>query len=643
MSVTSSPFDRPRRWDAPFSDEMTGADVQRLLQRPPFRDMNPETFPRSASLFDVLKNDARIRQYKKGEIIVREGDYGTSAFLVLEGSAQVVLSPALPPSDVGRREASRRGLFRALAQLWTNSREDEVARKKDRRGFVTTQHKEDTQEVRVILQDVPRILDKHRTATIHKDDFFGEIAALSRIPRTATIFAAEDGTELLEIRWQGVRDLMRYDPKLRQHIDRIYRERALSTYLAEIPFLKYLSEEGKQQVMAATQFETYGEYDWSGDYKKLLQSGEAAAREQTIAREGDYPNGVVLVRAGFARLTQQYGTGHRTLNYLGSGGLYGFDEIAHNWQSPGHTVALQHSLRVIGYTHVIVIPSAVMTSVVLPSLPKELLPAPIVEHGGSTSPFSSSPFPGGGSASPFSRAGTASSAKSASPFSSSPFPAAGSASPFLRPPAGGSGSPFSRSPFAANGAKARVKLKEPPEAQVGSELMEFVTEGRFFNGTASMVIDLNRCTRCDDCVRACASTHDNNPRFLRHGPIQDNLMFVQACMHCADPVCMIGCPTGAIHRDAFEGDVVINPATCIGCSACANNCPYGSIRMVEVRDENGALLLANNDARPIVKATKCDLCLDQYGGPACERACPHDALRRINLNTLDEFAAWLHG
>jgi Fe-S-cluster-containing dehydrogenase component len=158
-----------------------------------------------------------------------------------------------------------------------------------------------------------------------------------------------------------------------------------------------------------------------------------------------------------------------------------------------------------------------------------------------------------------------------------------------------------------------------------------------------MAIDLNRCTRCDDCVRACAATHDNNPRFLRFGPVHDNIMFAQSCMHCADPVCMIGCPTGAIHRDAFEGDVVINPATCIGCSACANNCPYGSIRMVEIRDESGNILVASNDAKPIMKATKCDLCLDQYGGPACERACPHDAMKRINLNTLDEFAAWLHG
>jgi Fe-S-cluster-containing dehydrogenase component len=340
----------------------------------------------------------------------------------------------------------------------------------------------------------------------------------------------------------------------------------------------------------------------------------------------------VLIRAGFARLTQQYGTGHRTLNYLGSGGLYGFDEIAHNWQNPGKSIALQHSLRVIGYTHVIVIPAAVMTAVVLPSLPMELLPAPVVEMQGTGSPFARGN-------------GSAAAPANASPFSRSPFGGSSTASPFSRTPtptSTSSATPFSRMPF-ANLSAIKVKLKEPPEAQVGSDLMEFLTENRFFNGTQSMVIDLNRCTRCDDCVRACAATHDNNPRFLRFGPVHDHLMFAQSCMHCADPVCMIGCPTGAIHRDAFEGDVVINPATCIGCSACANNCPYGSIRMVEIRDEKGAILLASTDAKPIMKATKCDLCLDQYGGPACERACPHDAMKRINLNTLDEFAAWLHG
>ena len=58
----------------------------------------------------------------------------------------------------------------------------------------------------------------------------------------------------------------------------------------------------------------------------------------------------------------------------------------------------------------------------------------------------------------------------------------------------------------------------PRRGEIDTELLEFLVEKRFINGTASMVIDLDRCTRCDDCVRACAAAHDNNPRFLRHGP-----------------------------------------------------------------------------------------------------------------------------
>ena len=92
----------------------------------------------------------------------------------------------------------------------------------------------------------------------------------------------------------------------------------------------------------------------------------------------------------------------------------------------------------------------------------------------------------------------------------------------------------------------------------GENFLEFIVAQRFINGRATMLIDLDRCTRCDDCVRACAATHDNNPRFIRQGPEASGVMVASACMHCVDPVCMIGCPTGAIHRESFAGQVVIN-------------------------------------------------------------------------------------
>lgn len=92
---------------------------------------------------------------------------------------------------------------------------------------------------------------------------------------------------------------------------------------------------------------------------------------------------------------------------------------------------------------------------------------------------------------------------------------------------------------------------------------------------------------------------------------------------------MIGCPTGAISRTKDGGQVVVNSQTCIGCSTCANSCPYENIRMVE-RTHQGAQVV-DQKGNAVMQASKCDLCYDQVGGPACVRSCPHDALQRVSF------------
>jgi Fe-S-cluster-containing dehydrogenase component/CRP-like cAMP-binding protein len=570
MAVDPMGMKRPQRWDVPFGPAMTDADVDRLLAIPPFNRIDPERFPATVPLPGLFLNDARIVRYQNGDIVVRRGDYGNSAFFILSGTVRVeldLIDNPLPMSLLGRQRTKRKSLVRALAQLWSNHRQPEFRDPSRYRYDPSIAQRGSQNEVRIFLQDLPAVLDQHRTAALHAGQLFGELAALGRTPRTATVFA-EGSAELLEIRWQGLRDLMRRDEALKAHIDELFRERALLTFLRSMPLFAHLSAEQAQVVADNTQFESYGRYDEAGTFHELANPDgrPSLEHEPIIVEEGHYPNGLIMIRSGLARLSRRVNHGERTVNYLVPGQAYGLDELSKNWQGPEH-VPLPYTLRAVGYVNAVIVPTPIIEEFVFRQAP----------YARATLPVSAS---------------------------------------------------TARAPAAST-------------AQMDTDTLEFLVERHFINGTATMVIDLDRCTRCDDCVRACAATHDNNPRFLRQGPTHGHYMVANACMHCLDPVCMIECPTGAIHRDPGRGAVVINDRTCIGCTACARNCPYDAIRMVEIRDEDGNFFLDQNN-QPINKATKCNLCIDQRGGPACQRACPHDALKRVDMRDSKGLADWLN-
>ncbi len=105
---------------------------------------------------------------------------------------------------------------------------------------------------------------------------------------------------------------------------------------------------------------------------------------------------------------------------------------------------------------------------------------------------------------------------------------------------------------------------------------------------------------------------------------------------------MIGCPTGAIHRERKSGLVQINAPTCIGCKTCAESCPYDNIRMVQATNLQGRSKVDQASGLPILLASKCDLCQDRNGQPACQAACPHDALVRADLSDIGQVSQWAY-
>jgi Fe-S-cluster-containing hydrogenase component 2 len=151
-----------------------------------------------------------------------------------------------------------------------------------------------------------------------------------------------------------------------------------------------------------------------------------------------------------------------------------------------------------------------------------------------------------------------------------------------------------------------------------------------------MLIDLDRCTRCGQCVDACVSAHDDGrTRLYLDGPRFEKYLVPLSCRSCMDPVCMIGCPVGSINR-GDNGEIEIRD-WCIGCSLCADQCPYGSIQMsaleggLELTASQQALLGGEDIKTVNERAVVCDLCSSLPSkSPSCVYACPHDAAMRVN-------------
>ncbi|HEX5177160.1 MAG TPA: cyclic nucleotide-binding domain-containing protein, partial [Chthoniobacteraceae bacterium] len=122
----------------------------------------------------------------------------------------------------------------------------------------------------------------------------------------------------------------------------------------------------------------------------------------------------------------------------------------------------------------------------------------------------------------------------------------------------------------------RVQTDRERKLPVGLQLDEFIDQG-LFEAQNLLLIDLDNCTRCDACVNACADAHDGVTRLIRDGLRYDRFLVATACRSCRDPLCMTQCPVGSIRRK--ESLEIIIEDWCIGCSKCAELCPYGNINM----------------------------------------------------------------
>jgi Fe-S-cluster-containing dehydrogenase component/CRP-like cAMP-binding protein len=203
----------------------------------------------------------------------------------------------------------------------------------------------------------------------------------------------------------------------------------------------------------------------------------------------------------------------------------------------------------------------------------------------------------------------------------------------------------------------------PPEDKRTLTSTNKIIETGVVDSVNLLIMDMAKCIRCGNCSLACHKVHGHS-RLMRRGihierPVKPNsratqhVLMPSVCLHCQDPECLTGCPTGAIARFP-GGEIDIEPKTCIGCGDCATQCPYNAITMiplVEKVEKPGTLarlskffsLGETKLPEPVTDtenllAVKCNLCQGTGLNPpgakreaySCEENCPTGALLRVN-------------
>jgi CRP-like cAMP-binding protein/NAD-dependent dihydropyrimidine dehydrogenase PreA subunit/ferredoxin len=471
----------------------------------------------SGTFLELNKNAVVRRHFRKGDIVCREGEYGSTAFYILEGQAHVFLST--PMAHVKTQGGASGFLSRLTSRL--------AGRQQERR------EEEGTRSSIPIDASVDLPYD-NPIATLGPGDLFGEMTCMNLYPRSATVRAATDCVMFEMLR--NVLDIIQRNKTLKAQLDANYRKRALDDHLRSVPMFASLTQ----------------------DFIDVLRNNVELVRYtkgDVICRQGDIADSFYLVRLGFVKVSEPHPGGELVLAYLGRGSYFGEIGLLGEGRRTATCTALDHV---------------------------ELVRIHAAEFHQMVEQF-----------------------------------------------------PEVRRNLEQLAYERQTQNRQRLATATSTPLDQFLTQG-LMEAQSLLVLDLERCTRCDACVRACADAHDGVTRLVREGQRFDKYLVATSCRHCRDPLCMVGCPVGSIRRrNSLE---VIIENWCIGCGLCAKNCPYGNINLHPFN------VLENDPANPgrqiaVVKqkATSCDLCTE-HAEPSCVYACPHDAAHRVEPN---EFFRWL--
>jgi CRP-like cAMP-binding protein/Fe-S-cluster-containing dehydrogenase component len=252
--------------------------AEELLRIPVFKGV-------SGTFLELNRGAIVKRRFRKGEVICREGEFGSTAFYLVEGSARVSIST--PIAHV-KTQGGARGFFKRLTSTL-------VGREEDRR-------EEEARDLTIPIDASVDLSYGNPVAQLGPLDLCGEMTCMNFYPRSATVVAESDVVAYEMLR--NVLDIMLRNKTFRAQLEETYRRRALENHLRGVPMFADLPQE------------------FLGHLKERVEL-QRFAPGQAIVRQGEAADSFFLVRIGFVKVSENYPGGEMVLAYLSRGDYFG--------------------------------------------------------------------------------------------------------------------------------------------------------------------------------------------------------------------------------------------------------------------------------------------------------------------------------
>jgi CRP-like cAMP-binding protein/Fe-S-cluster-containing hydrogenase component 2 len=282
---------------------MVPAEADLLAQQSLFAGIPDKARPK---VIEKVRRYIHLVRYEKGDVVLREGEYSDSAYFVVDGAAEVVLT-----GESATRPQVKGGAHVPAAQR-TNARPEVAAFiGRGSAGLSGT----------VMLTALPAELTRGNQ-TMGRGELFGEIGALSRYPISATVRAFTPLT-LLQIRLPGLRMLLASSKDFKKSVDERYRQRILSRQLRQVPLFSQLDDAFLEDVKRQAELVSFDP-------------------GQVIVEEGSSADSFLLVIGGYVKVSVRAGATDLALTYLRKGDFAGESALLLEESWPFTLQALEH-------------------------------------------------------------------------------------------------------------------------------------------------------------------------------------------------------------------------------------------------------------------------------------------------------------